>query len=114
MDQWETHRVESVWKPWVDFKIGQKNVRVVSVAVFDSGKQPVFGRRLVGYVSNKDYDRGHDVYVLCAWYAPWVDIVGWIASGDLSGYSSGWKYRIEESFVKPMEDWQSLERNRRV
>ena len=114
IDQWEIHQKESIWKPWVDFEVGRKKIRIVSVASFDAGKQPCFGRRLVGFVTNKDFERKHDAYVLCSWYAPWVDIVGWIDRESLAAYASGWKMRVEESYVRPMREWHTLEKQRVV
>jgi hypothetical protein len=101
-DQWERKQTKpSAWPPWVDFEVGDHSIRIVSVAA----NAEEFGYRATGKVWNREYSSGrHSLYVLTVWWAPYLDIVGWLKREDLENFPAPWGYSLQEPAVRPMSE----------
>jgi hypothetical protein len=108
VDQWDRHAKISIWKPDVDFEFAGHRVRLV-VASANEGWN--FGSTLQERVWENDYDRGHHTgYVLCAWFPPYVDFVGWLPRDQLALSKERSWYRMQEATVWPMSTMPGLKK----
>lgn len=86
-----------------NFTIRGVKVRLVCTALKESGKYPNFGHRTSASVSLKEFERGRtEFYILAGWYAPYIDLIGWVTPDEIKPYQTMWGYRIEESMTHPM------------
>lgn len=106
MDSWRAKQKRvSLWPPNIDFQTAGHKIRIIAVPARESG---AFGANLFGKIWEKDYDRGHTVYVLSCWYPPYVDLVGWLPRDELKSLKTQWWFQLEESVVRPMNTLQGL------
>lgn len=101
-EQWkELHLPFNLYQPFHDFTGHGHKLRLCSVPMREDRN---LGTEMRGRVFEKDFDKGHTGYVLCAWYPPYVDLIGWIPKDELKTKKVEWVYVIEESAVRPMKD----------
>jgi hypothetical protein len=108
MEQWEKKQLKpSPWPAWVDFEVGDHKIRVVAVSGDVQGNKtqlPQFGYRVNGRVWKREYESGnHTLYVLAVWWAPFVDLIGWLTREELTNFPAPWGYGLQEPAVHPME-----------
>lgn len=100
-DQWTRHHQRlSLYPPDVDFKVAGHTIRIVAAPAREGN---AFGANLAGRLWEKDFERGHSLYVLAAWYPPYVDLVGWLPREEVKAYKNQFWYQIEEPVVRAME-----------
>jgi hypothetical protein len=101
-DQWERKQTKpSAWPPWVDFDVSDHKLRIVAVPANDES----FGYRLTGKVWTREFNsEAHTLYVLAAWWAPYLDIIGWLTRDELTNFPAPWGYSLQEPATKPMSE----------
>lgn len=102
--EWKkNHARVSPWTPDVDFTVKDQECRIIGVLVNENFN---FGYKVVGKVWERDYNKGHDVYVLAAVFVPYVDFIGWLGRDSLQDYkrihTKTSSYDLQEAVTRPM------------
>ncbi len=102
-DQWKArHTKPSPWNPWTDFSLHGQKIRIVGVGLDETRD---FGFKACGRVWRGDYERtNNDVYVLAGWYAPYVDLIGWVGRDTLKDYDRSKYFDLQEPVTRPMSE----------
>lgn len=102
------HEKVSSWTPNVDFTVGDQKCRIIPVRLNPSSKNTCFGYKTIGKVWERDYQKGHDVYILVGVYVPYVDFIGWIGRESLGNFRRAHantnSYDIQEVATRPMSE----------
>lgn len=110
-DQWdERHTRVTKWNTDVDFVINNWHIRIVATACNEKRKEQ-FGAHLAGRVWAKQVERNpDDVFVLSAFYLPYMDFVGWVTRAELMKSEAPKGFSLYASMTQSMEEmWKYVQ-----
>lgn len=108
IDQWDRHSKLSIWKPDIDFEFAGHKIRLCCASANEGWN---FGAKLNEKVWENDFDRGqHTGFVLCSWFPPYVDFVGWLPRDQLAMSKERSWYLLQEATVWPMSTMPGLKK----
>jgi hypothetical protein len=101
-EQWEKKQVKlSIWPAWVDFEVSRHRIRIVNVCANEFDQ---LGYKINGKIWRREIESGsHDIYILTSWWAPYVDLIGWLTPNEVMRFPAPWGYSIQEPAVHSMD-----------